>query len=69
MNMFDPNFKHLIYLRYADDFVILIIGSIDEAKHIKHMVADCLNKKCGLELYKDKTLITATKDGFSFLGA
>lgn len=69
MNMFDPNFKRLIYLRYADDFVILIIGSIDEAKHIKHMVADCLNKKCGLELHKDKTLITATKDGFSFLGA
>lgn len=69
LDNFDPNFKRLMYLRYADDFVILITGSMDEAKHIKHMVADILNKKCGLESNKEKTVITATKDGFKFLGA
>lgn len=69
MDPFDPNFKRLMYLRYADDFVILIAGSIDDAKHIKHQVADILTKKCGLVLHKEKTLITATKDGFNFLGA
>lgn len=69
MDPFDPNFKRLLYLRYADDFVIFIAGSIDDANHIKHQVADILMKKCGLVLHKEKTLITATKDGFNFLGA
>lgn len=69
MDPMDPNFKRLMYLRYADDFVILIVGSIDDAYHIKHMIADILTKKCGLELHKDKTTITATKEGFKFLGA
>lgn len=68
-DMFDPNFRRLMYLRYADDFVVLISGSIDEARHIKHRIADVLNKKCGLELHKEKTLITSTKEGFKFLGA
>lgn len=49
--------------------MILIAGSKDEAYHIKHQVADILMKKCGLILHKKKTLITATKDGFYFLGA
>lgn len=65
----DPNFKRLMYLRYADDFVILITGTMDDAKHIKHLVADILQKKCGLELHKDKTAITACREGFLFLGA
>jgi hypothetical protein len=69
LNPIDPNFKRLMYLRYADDFVVLIAGSNDDAKHIKHLIADILTKKCGLELNKDKTLITATKEGFNFLGA
>lgn len=58
-----------MYLRYADDFVILVTGTMDDAKHIKHLVAETLNKKCGLELHKDKTSITACRDGFLFLGA
>lgn len=69
LNMLDPNFKRMMFLRYADDFVILISGSHDEAEHIKHRIADILIKKCGLELNKEKTLITATKEGFNFLGA
>lgn len=69
LNPIDPNFKRLMYLRYADDFIVMITGSIDDAKHIKHLIADILTKKCGLELNNKKTLITATKEGFKFLGA
>jgi hypothetical protein len=65
----DPHYRRLMYLRYADDFVILVTGSHHEALLIKHRIADVLSKKCGLELNKEKTLITATKDGFKFLGA
>ena len=45
----EPDLRHLMYIRYADDFVILITGTIDEAKHIQHLIADILTKKCGLE--------------------
>lgn len=69
MDMFDPGFRRLMYLRYADDFVVLISGSKNEAKHIKHRIAEILDKKCGLLLHEDKTLITSTKEGFKFLGA
>lgn len=65
----DPYLRRLMYIRYAYDFVILITGTIDDAKHIKHLIADILTKKCGLELHDDKTLITTTKEGFKFLGA
>lgn len=65
----DPNFKRMMYLRYADDFVVLVAGSSDDAQLIRNRIKDVLNKKCGLELNVDKTIITATKDGFNFLGA
>jgi len=65
----DPNFKRMMFLRYADDFVILIAGSSDDAHRIRNLVGDCLDKKCGLELNQEKTLITNTRDGFTFLGA
>jgi RNA-directed DNA polymerase len=65
----ETNLRRLMYIRYADDFVILIKGTIDDAKHIKHLIADILTKKCGLDLHDDNTLITATKEGFKFLGA
>jgi RNA-directed DNA polymerase len=31
----DPNYRRLLYLRYADDFVILIIGNRNDAIQIK----------------------------------
>ena len=32
----DPNFKRMMYLRYADDFVVLIAGSSDDAHLIRN---------------------------------
>lgn len=65
----DHNFKRIMYLRYADDFIILIAGSSNDAHMIRNRISDVLYKRCGLELNKEKTLITATKNGFKFLGA
>jgi hypothetical protein len=36
----DPNFQRLMYVKYADDFLILIAGSKNDAELIK------LGKKC-----------------------
>lgn len=68
-NTMDPNFKRLMYLRYADDFVVLITGSHHDAIHIKNQIKRQLENKCGLELHNEKTLVTRTKEGFPFLGA
>lgn len=65
----DPNFKRLMYLRYADDFIILIAGSKNDAELIKNWVKSAIDKKCGLSLNEEKTIISNTKDGFKFLGA
>lgn len=66
----DPNFRRLKYVRYADDFVILILGSHAEAERVKRNVGIALTRKCGLELNTEKTTITQIeKQGFKFLGA
>lgn len=66
----DPNFRRLDYIRYADDFVILVTGSHNEAIHIKHNVKEFLKRACGLELNSEKTIITNIADNrWSFLGA
>lgn len=65
----DPNFKRLLYVRYADDFVILLISSLEEAYSMRRALRDFLKDKLGLELNMDKTSIVNTRDGFEFLGA
>jgi hypothetical protein len=69
MKAIDPNLKRLAYYRYADDFIVLITGSRDDAVLIKQRIKSFLKKECGLELSEEKTLISRTRDGFLFLGA
>lgn len=65
----DPKFRRLDYIRYADDFVILVTGTIHEAIHVKNNVKEFLKKNCGLELNTEKTVITNIADNrWSFLG-
>lgn len=64
----DKNFKRMTYTRYADDWVIGIIGNKEDAKKIKENAKIYLKEKLKLELSEDKTLITNGKDGFQFLG-
>lgn len=69
-NPLDPNFKRLLYVRYADDFVVLVIGSKEDATHIRERIKSVLADKCGLSLNLEKTDINnIQKEGFNFLGA
>lgn len=66
----DPKFKRMLYVRYADDFVILVIGSFKDAEHIRARIKGVLANKCGLSLNLEKTEISnIQKEGFNFLGA
>lgn len=67
---YDPNFRRMFYIRYADDFVITTIGSKEEAVKIKNIVKGVLRDSCGLTLSEEKTKITnLNREWFGFLGA
>jgi group II intron reverse transcriptase/maturase len=64
----DPNFKRLSYIRYADDFLIGVIGSKAEAVELKTWLTEYLRSELQLELSEDKTLVTNSKRRVRFLG-
>jgi len=65
----DPNYRRLFYVRYADDFLISLIGTGSEAEDIKQRVKNWLQENLKLEMSADKTLITHAKtDRAKFLG-
>ena len=64
----DANYKRLKYVRYAEDFLVGIIGSKQDAINIKEDIKKFLNEKLALELSDEKTLITHTEDPAKFLG-
>jgi group II intron reverse transcriptase/maturase len=67
-DMYDPNFRRLYYVRYVDEWVILVAGSCKEAKVIRDQVSNKL-KSLGLTLNLEKTHITSLKNGkCRFLG-
>ncbi len=66
---FDPNYRRLRYVRYADDFVLGFIGPKVEATNIKGSLETFLRDSLKLELSREKTLIThATSKAAEFLG-
>ncbi len=69
LNMHDPNFRRLKYVRYADDFILSFIGTKKEAEAIRDNIAAFLHAQLKVELSSEKTLITnATADKAIFLG-
>lgn len=64
----DENFRRLQYVRYADDFLISVIGSKAESEKIKSDIKEFMNDKLKLELSDEKTLITHAQDKAKFLG-
>lgn len=64
----DGSFKRIQYVRYADDFLIGVIGSKEDSKRIKEDIKDFLESKLKLELSDEKTLITHTEKKAKFLG-
>jgi group II intron reverse transcriptase/maturase len=65
----DPNFRRLWYTRYADDFLLGLVGTKAEAVEIKQKVAAFLRSELKLELSDEKTLVTHARDEVArFLG-
>lgn len=67
-DLFDPNYRRMKYVRYADDFLIGVIASKEEAEIIKQDLTVFLAEKLKLELSAEKTLITHSKNTARFLG-
>ena len=65
---FDTSFKRLQYVRYADDFLIGLIGSKEDAIAIKEQVKVFVSDTLRLELSDEKTLITHSEKKARFLG-
>lgn len=65
---FDSDYKRLQYTRYADDFIVGIIGSKADAAAIKEEIKDFTAKQLFLELSEEKTLITHSAKKARFLG-
>ena len=64
---FDSNYKRLRYCRYADDFIVGVIGSLDEARAIMQQIQSFIAETLQLEIAEAKTGICSGKEGITFL--
>ena len=64
----DTEYKRVVYVRYADDFLIGVIGSKEDAKQVKTDVGEFIKEQLHLEMSPEKTLITHGNDFARFLG-
>jgi group II intron reverse transcriptase/maturase len=65
----DPNYIRVKYTRYADDFLVMVIGSKGLSIRICDEIRNFLNAELQLELSAEKTLITnLANQSVSFLG-
>ena len=64
----DDSIKRLKYIRYADDFLIGVIGSKQDCIQIKEDIKQFMADKLKLELSDEKTLITHASKHAKFLG-
>lgn len=68
-NVYDPHYRRLQYIRYADDFILSFIGTKPEAEAIKAAIGTFLKEKLHLELSPTKTLITHARTEYArFVG-
>ncbi|GCE16692.1 maturase [Dictyobacter kobayashii] len=64
----DPEYRRLFYTRYADDFLVAVIGTKTEAIELKAWLEQYLREELQLELSAEKTLITHARKRVRFLG-
>jgi RNA-directed DNA polymerase len=55
------------FIRYADDFTILVNGTEEDTRALQEVVADVLTG-LGLHLSDEKTRIVHMSEGYDFLG-
>src|SRR5579884_68410 len=65
---FDAGYRRLYYTRYADDYVIGIIGSKSDAEKLQQKVKDFIEQTLKLKIAEEKSHIRHSKQGATFLG-
>jgi len=65
---FDKDYRRLCYTRYADDFIVGIIGSKIDALKVKEDIKNFIDVQLHLNLSEEKTLITHSNKKVRFLG-
>jgi len=64
----DPQFRRMYYCRYADDFLVGVVGSKEDAEAVREWLSAFLKHELQLELSEEKTLITHVEKRVRFLG-
>lgn len=64
----DTSYKRIQYVRYADDLLIGVIGSKEDALKVKEELTNFLIRNLNLELSQEKTLVTHNSQNAKFLG-
>jgi RNA-directed DNA polymerase len=65
---YDMDYRRLRYIRYADDFIVGIIGPKEDAEAVLEKVKRYVYDELKLELAEDKTCIKHAEKGVNFLG-
>jgi group II intron reverse transcriptase/maturase len=68
INPLDPDFRRLYYCRYADDTLMGITGSKDDARAVMAQVKEFIEKDLHLRIAENKSKITHATEGTIFLG-
>ncbi len=68
LDPYDPNFIRVRYVRYADDWLIGVVGSKELATEIRDKAKEFLKDSLKLDLSIEKTKITHCTDRAKFLG-
>ena len=67
-DFFDPNFRRLSYVRYADNFLIGVVASKKEAIKIKEQIEEFLEITLKIKLNEEKSKIIHNSKLVRFLG-
>jgi len=67
-DLFDPGYRRLSYVRYADDFLIGITGPKQDARDVMDKVRSFLKDHLRLGVADEKSGIASAADGTTFLG-
>lgn len=67
-NLQSKGFPTYRMVRFADDFVVMVRGTEEQAESLKNETALILQRELRMELSLEKTHVTHVRKGFNFLG-
>jgi len=65
---FDTEYKRLHFCRYADDFIVGIIGSHQDAERVRQEMRNFIEETLKLTIAEEKSHIQPSKKGATFVG-